>query len=102
MAIKQPLVTNWPVRGLSGTEYEKDAYEALTAEELKAEGFIHDPKVVYTTIEDKVPDFSGKNKQYTLEAVGTIDGKPTKIPVATKIHNMEENHFNWNNVPIPE
>ena len=71
-------------------------YDALTLEEKKELGFIHDEKIVYQTIEDKVENFSG-DKEYTLEAVGTDeDGKKTKIPVGTKIHGMEETHFNFN------
>lgn len=72
-------------------------YDALTLEEKKELGFIHDEDVVYQTVEDKVENFSGK-KEYTLEAVGTVIDKKTKIPVGTKIHGMEETHFNFNGV----
>ena len=72
-------------------------YDALTLEEKKELGFIHDEDVVYQTVEDKVENFSGE-KEYTLEAVGTVTGEKTKIPVGTKIHGMEETHFNFNGV----
>ena len=72
-------------------------YDALTLEEKKELGFIHDEDVVYQTVEDKVENFSGE-KKYTLEAVGTVTGEKTKIPVGTKIHGMEETHFNFNGV----
>lgn len=72
-------------------------YDALTLEEKKELGFIHDEDVVYQTVEDKVENFSGE-KEYTLEAVGTKEGKKIKIPVGTKIHGMEETHFNFNGV----
>lgn len=80
---------------VSGAEYSVAEYEALTVAELKEEGFIHDPKVVYETIEDKVANFSGE-KEYTLEAQANGE----KIPVGTKIHGMEESHFNFNGVKV--
>ena len=76
-----------------------EEYDALTVAQKRAEGFYTDPAVVYETVEDKVMNFSGE-KEYTLEAY-TVDGdgKPDKkIPVGTKIHGMEEAHFNFNGV----
>jgi hypothetical protein len=84
---------------ISKTEYTKADYDALTIDELRAEGFYTDPKLVYETVEDKVKNFSGE-KEYTLEAF-TVDGDGNpdkKIPVGTKIHGMEEAHFNFNGV----
>lgn len=85
---------------LSKTEYTKEAYDALTVDEKRAEGFYTDPAVAYQTVEDKVKNFSGE-KEYTLEAY-TVDestGEPdAKIPVGTKFHGMEEAHFNFNGV----
>lgn len=77
----------------------EEAYKALSADEKRAQGYIHDPEVVYQCVEDKVENFSG-NKEYTLEAYATVEGKKEKIPVGTKIHGMEEAHFNFNGVEV--
>ena len=83
------------VSPVSGTEYTAEQYAALKPAVLKEEGFIHDERVVYETIEDKVENFSGE-KEFTLEA----QAKGEKIPVGTKIHGMEETHFNFNGVGV--
>ena len=91
------------VSPVTGDEYTADEYKALTAAEKREAGFIHDVAVVYECVEDKVKNFSGE-KEFTLEAY-TVDedGNPKeKIPVGTKIHGMEEAHFNFNGVKIGE
>lgn len=81
--------------------YTEEEYKALSAAEKRAAGFIHDVAVVYECLEDKVANFSG-GKEYTLEAYSVDeDGNPKeKIPVGTKIHGMEETHFNFNGCKI--
>ena len=85
----------FPVKGKSGTEYDKEAYKALGVDAKRAEGFYTDPEVAYEMVEDKVESFAGP-KQYTLDAV--VGGE--KIPVSTLMHGMQESHFNYNGVEV--
>lgn len=84
-------------------EYTEEEYKALSVAEKRAAGFIHDVAVVYECVEGKVKNFSG-DKEYTLEAYTTDEyGNPKeKIPVGTKIHGMEETHFNFNGIKVKE
>ena len=51
---KQKKLPPFPKVGLSGTQYDKDAYSKLTPMEKLEEGFIKDPDVVYHCAMDDI------------------------------------------------
>lgn len=74
---KQKRLPPFPKVGLSGTQYDKDAYSKLTPMEKLEEGFIKDPDVVYHCAMDDI--------KY-IDDYAQING--IKIPIGITKYNM--------------
>lgn len=74
---KQKRLPPFPKVGLSGTQYDKDAYSKLTPMEKLEEGFIKDPDVVYHCVMDDI--------KY-IDDYAQING--VKIPIGITKYNM--------------